>query len=98
MVLKNIADFRHIWSNAGVFTLYLLKGHILKAERFAGRIHALQSKVCILLQDMPTNISLHKHIQDGFVILFMYLFIYDLWFILIIIIYLFPPLCKNSLL
>jgi hypothetical protein len=31
------------------------------AEGFAGRIHILQSKVCMLLQDMPTDISLHKH-------------------------------------
>jgi hypothetical protein len=45
---------------AGVFQLYLLKGHILMEERFADCIHVLQSKVCILLQDMPTNISLHK--------------------------------------
>jgi hypothetical protein len=46
---------------AGVFNIYLLKGHILMAERFAGRIHILQSKVCILLHDMPANISLHEH-------------------------------------
>jgi hypothetical protein len=45
----------------GVFNLHLLKGHILTAERFAGPVHMLQSKVCILLQDVPTNISLHKH-------------------------------------
>jgi hypothetical protein len=45
----------------GVFNLYLLKGHILMAERFMGRIHVLQSKVCTLFQDMPTNIFLHKH-------------------------------------
>jgi hypothetical protein len=50
----------------GVFNLYLLKGHILMAERFAGRIHVLQSKVYILLQDMPTNISLHKHTYESF--------------------------------
>jgi hypothetical protein len=49
------------WSKPGVFNLYLLKDHILMAERFAGRIHVLQSKVCILLQDMATDISLHKH-------------------------------------
>jgi hypothetical protein len=30
-------------------------------ERIAGRIHIVQSKICILLQDMNTNISLHKH-------------------------------------
>jgi hypothetical protein len=59
----------------GVFNLYLLKGHILMTERFAGRIHVLYSKVCILLQDMPTNISLHRYIKDSFI-----LFIY-LWFI-----------------
>jgi hypothetical protein len=28
---------------AGVFSLYLLKGHILMAERSAGRIHVLHS-------------------------------------------------------
>jgi hypothetical protein len=48
-------------TTAGVFKLYLLKGHILMAQGFAGRIHALQSKVCILSQDTPTDISLHKH-------------------------------------
>jgi hypothetical protein len=48
-------------SSTRVFKFYLLKGQILMAERFAGRIHVLQSKVCILLQDMPTDISLHKH-------------------------------------
>jgi hypothetical protein len=36
------------------------------------------AKVCILLQDMPTNISLCKHTYDIFVI---YLFIY-LWFMI----------------
>jgi hypothetical protein len=46
---------------AGVFNSYLLKGHILMTEIFAGRIHVLQSKVCILSQDMPTNVSLRKH-------------------------------------
>jgi hypothetical protein len=30
----------------GVFKRYLLKGHILTAERFAGGVHVLQSKVC----------------------------------------------------
>jgi hypothetical protein len=64
-------------SVAGVFNLYLHKGHMLMAERFAGRIHVLQSKVCILLQDLPTSISLHKHTQDS---LLFYLFI-NLWFI-----------------
>jgi hypothetical protein len=50
------------WSSTpGVFKVYLLKGHILMAERFAGRIRVLQSKVCILLQDIRTNISLHKY-------------------------------------
>jgi hypothetical protein len=49
------------WLTAGVCNLYLFKGHILIAERFAGRIHVLQSKVCVLLQDMPTNISLYKY-------------------------------------
>jgi hypothetical protein len=48
-------------SSTGVFNIYLVKGHILKPERFAGRIHILQSKVCILLQDMPTTISVRKH-------------------------------------
>jgi hypothetical protein len=47
--------------NAGVFNRYLLKGPTLVAERFAGRIHASQSKVCILLQGMPTDVSLCKH-------------------------------------
>jgi hypothetical protein len=64
--------YRTQFSKAGVFKLYLLKGHILMAERFAGRIHVLQSKVCILLQDTPTSISLHKHTQHS---LFIYLFI-----------------------
>jgi hypothetical protein len=48
-------------SKPGVFNLHLGKGHILMAERFAGSIHVLQSKVCMLLQDMRTNASLHKH-------------------------------------
>jgi hypothetical protein len=42
------------------------------AESFAGRIHVLQSKVCILLQDIRTNISLHKHTYDSFDILLIY--------------------------
>jgi hypothetical protein len=50
------------------------------AERFAGRIHVLHSKVRILLHDMPTNISLHKHTYNSFVI---YLFtVYDLLLLL----------------
>jgi hypothetical protein len=77
---------------AGVFSLYLLKGHILMAERFAGRNHVLQSKVCVLLQDMPTDISLHKHNR---IVLLFYLFMHGLTFI---IIYLYPPPCKLSLL
>jgi hypothetical protein len=49
------------------------------AERFAGRIHVLQGKVRIMLQDIPTNISLPKHTYKGsFLILFIYLFIYGL--------------------
>jgi hypothetical protein len=47
----------------GVLNLHLLKGlkgHVLMAERFAGRIYVSQRKVCILLQDMPTDISLRK--------------------------------------
>jgi hypothetical protein len=48
---KNLRSY-----NAGVFNLNLLKGHILMAEIFAGRIHVLQGKVCILLQDMRTNL------------------------------------------
>jgi hypothetical protein len=40
------------------------------AERFAGRNHVLQSKVCILLHDMPTDISVQKHTQDSFIYLF----------------------------
>jgi 2,3-bisphosphoglycerate-independent phosphoglycerate mutase len=48
------------------------------AESFAGRIHFLQSKVCIVLQDMPTDISVRTHTWDSFVILFIYLFIYGL--------------------
>jgi hypothetical protein len=47
------------------------------AERFVGRIHILQSKVCILLQGMPTNISVRKYKLDSSVILF----IYDLFLI-----------------
>jgi hypothetical protein len=58
-------------SNSGIFNLYLLKGHILMEERFAGHIHVLQSKVCMLLQDMPTNISLHKHTK---IVLLLYSF------------------------
>jgi hypothetical protein len=75
-------------SKAGVFNLYLFKGHILMAERFAGRIHVLESKVCILLQDMPTNITLREHNR---IVLLFYLFIFGLWFTFIITsIYLFP--------
>jgi hypothetical protein len=48
-------------SKTGVLKLHLLKGHILMAEISAGHIHVSQSKVCILLQDMPTDISLRKH-------------------------------------
>jgi hypothetical protein len=63
------------------------------AERFAGRIHVLQSKVRILLQDMPTNISLHKHTYDSFVILFYLSMVYDLflWFIYLFIYLFIPP-------
>jgi hypothetical protein len=46
---------------AGVFSLYLLKGHILMAERFENRIHVLQIKVCVLLLDMTTNTSIYKN-------------------------------------
>jgi hypothetical protein len=82
----------------GVFNLYLHRGHILTAERFAGRIHVLQSKVCILLQDLPTDISLHKHTQDSFVILFMYLFkVYDL-FLLLFTLQTFPAIVLQYLL
>jgi hypothetical protein len=58
---------------------YLLKGHILMAERFAGCFHVLQSKICILLQDMSTSISLREHTEDSY---FIYLFmVYEfLWF------------------
>jgi hypothetical protein len=52
-------------SKSGVFNIYLFKGRILMAERFAGCIHILQSKVCILLQDMPTNISIYIHTYIG---------------------------------
>jgi hypothetical protein len=53
-------SIRNFRCKSGVFKLYLLRGHILMAEKFAGRIHVLQSKVCVLLQDSPTDISLHK--------------------------------------
>jgi hypothetical protein len=43
------------------------------AERFAGRIHVLQSKVCILLQNMPTDIP---YINIRRIFLLFYLFIY----------------------
>jgi hypothetical protein len=46
---------------ARVFSLYLLKGHILMAERFEDRIHLLQIKICILLLDMATNTSIYKN-------------------------------------
>jgi hypothetical protein len=59
-------------SKSGDFSLYLLKGHILMAEIFAGRIHVLHSKVCILLQDMRADVSLHKHMYDIFIILLIY--------------------------
>jgi hypothetical protein len=71
---------RDLWFIAGVFNPYLLKGHILMAERFAGRIQVLQSKICILLQDMRTNISLRKHTYDSFVILLMF---YNLFLLLL---------------
>jgi hypothetical protein len=73
-------------SRAGVFNFYLLRGHILMAERFMGCIHILQRKVCILLQDMPANISVHKHTQNSFVILFIYL-----WFMIYFSYYLLNP-------
>jgi hypothetical protein len=60
-------------SKPGVFNIYLLQGHILMPEIFGGRIHVLQSKDRILLQDMPTDIYVHKHTSDSFVILFTYL-------------------------
>jgi hypothetical protein len=56
------------------------------AERFIGRIYVLPSKVCILLHDMPTNISLHKHTYDSFVILLIYL-----WFMIYFYCYLLIP-------
>jgi hypothetical protein len=43
-------------------------------KKIMGHIHVLQSKVCILLQGMPTNISPHKHTK---IVLLFYLFIYD---------------------
>jgi hypothetical protein len=46
------------------------------AERFVCLIRVLQSKVCILLQELPTNTSLRKHTEDSFVI-FIYLFMVD---------------------
>jgi hypothetical protein len=46
---------------AGVFSRYLLEGHIFVLERFAGRLHVLLRIVCMLLQDIHTNIFLHKH-------------------------------------
>jgi hypothetical protein len=54
----------------------MLKGQILMAEIFAGIIHVLQSKVCMLLQDMLTNISVREHTYDGFIHLFIYVVIY----------------------
>jgi hypothetical protein len=78
-VLNRASLWRHFFFYSGatapsarVFSIDLLKGHILMAERFAGRIHVLHSKVRILLQDMRTGISLHKHTQDSFIC---YLFI-----------------------
>jgi hypothetical protein len=44
------------------------------AERYV-----LHSTVCILLHDIPTNISQHKHTYDSFATLFIYLLIYDLF-------------------
>jgi hypothetical protein len=61
-------------SRRGVFKLYLLKDHNLPVERFAGRMQVLVSKFFMLLPDIPTNISLHKHTQDSFL-----LFPCDLW-------------------
>jgi hypothetical protein len=60
-------------------------------KRFAGHIHVLQSKVCILLQNMRTNIYLHKHAYDSFI-----LFIY-LWFTIYFYYYylLIPPTLKT---
>jgi hypothetical protein len=58
---RSSMDQTGVQCNAGTCNLYLLKGHILMAERFAGRILVLQSKGWILLQDMPTNISVHRH-------------------------------------
>jgi hypothetical protein len=83
------------WIRARVFNLYLPKGQILIVEKFTGRIHVLQSKVCILLQGMPTNISPHKHTYDNFVILFIYGFIFSLQ-IIFIVIYLLPQPSKHS--
>jgi hypothetical protein len=99
-------------SVAGVCKLHLLKGHILVAERSAGRIHVLQSKVCMLLQDVPIGISLHKHTYGSFVCLFIYLFtVYGLFLLLftytptlqtfpaVALQYLLtPPPCRHSLL
>jgi hypothetical protein len=52
-------------------------------ERFAGCIHVLQSEVCILLQDVPTDISVRKRSLDSFVILFIYLFMFYYSFLLL---------------
>jgi len=57
-----------------IFNIYLLKGHILISERFAGCRHVLRSKVCLLLLGIPTNISLPKRTYDSsfsFIYLFM---------------------------
>jgi hypothetical protein len=61
------------------------------ADKFAGRIHVLQSKVWISLQDMRTDISLHKHTQDSFVILCMYLFIYLKVYELLLLLFTYSP-------
>jgi hypothetical protein len=111
-ILAHISDCQYGLPTAGVFNLHLLKGHILMAERSAGRIHVLHSKVCMLLQDRRTGISLHKHTYGSFIYLFIYLFtVYALFLLLftysptlqtfpaVALQYLLtPPPCRHSLL
>jgi hypothetical protein len=59
-------------------------------ESFDGRTRMLQSKVCILLLDLTTNISLHKHTKV-ILPLFIYLLIYLLNGLWIIYYYSFTP-------
>ena len=66
--------------NAGVCNIYLLKNHILMVERFVRRMLVLQSTVCTLLLDTPTNTSLQKQTKQ-ILLLFIYLISKGLWII-----------------